>query len=269
MCVLFISTIAYNPSDLPVVMIRMDDVTQGWCEHATKAVISAVLGTDTPLSLGLIAAELNADKNFSEYLYEISKNDLIDVTSHSFEHQSFDDKNLSWQENDLYRAQELISDVTQKTPHAFLVPYSEFDSNTIQAVADNEDLFVFSAQCVWNLQYENTKLYCPDPLDVVAPNTIVNGVHMLSAGAVLGDVTAFTDFFAPASFTDCVGWIEAQIANQGFSVLMLHPVQFTTDKTCLNIVQEKLDVLVELIEYGKSRWQFMSLTDGAKYFTQS
>jgi hypothetical protein len=51
--------------------------------------------------------------------------------------------------------------------------------------------------------------------------------------------------------------------NQGFSVVMLHPVEFATGYDGLTLKAAKVQVLRDLIAYGRTRWQFMTFTDAA------
>jgi hypothetical protein len=62
---------------------------------------------------------------------------------------------------------------------------------------------------------------------------------------------------------EAINWIELQIENQGFSVVMLHPVEFAMTNACKNLNTEKLQILRDLFAYGRSRWQFRTFTDAA------
>jgi hypothetical protein len=57
------------------------------------------------------------------------------------------------------------------------------------------------------------------------------------------------------------------VENQNFSVVMLSPVEFTTSGDCATFDDDKIQILKELFEYGRSRWQFMTFSNAAVAIT--
>jgi hypothetical protein len=84
---------------------------------------------------------------------------------------------------------------------------------------------------------------------------------MLPAGAVLGGYGYWEDYVKDANLTEAITWIELQIEMQGFSVVKLHPVEFATTYGCDDLSPTKMQVLRDLIAYGRSRWQFKTFAD--------
>ena len=56
--------------------------------------------------------------------------------------------------------------------------------------------------------------------------------------------------------------------NQGFSVVMLHPVEFATDNSCAYLAPQKLSVLRQVLEYGKIHWNIQTYQDAAITISQ-
>lgn len=266
--VLFLQLIAAL-KELPVVIIRLDDV-QGWyCDTLTQTVVDTVIGMNTSISVGLIGEYLDTDEVIDSYLLSVSKNSLVEIVSHSYSHIVYGGESLDWQESDLQSASSMIKKVTNASPVSFIPPENSYDENTRTALIENS-MNLMSAQCTWNLEVPDTPITCNEGSQVVAPNIMWNGISMLPAGAVLGGMDYWEDFSKPASLDDAVAWIDAQITNQGFSVLMLHPQEFATDESsCDKVDEDKLQVLVDLINYGQNKWKFMTFQGAVSYYNSS
>ena len=257
----------YDPNDRPVVILRIDDVVTFFCEDAGLAAINAVINTKTPISVGIIAHGLRANKPLSRALAKLARNDYVEIMHHSYLHDDYTGNTYEWQMNDLLQGEDEIEVVTGRRPTTFAPPRNTYDDTTISVLRDHPELNLLSAQCSWRRDATGVPLFCNEGSAVVAPNISYEGLYMLPTGAVMGAAPYFKDFLEPASLEDAVGWMEAQIANQGFSVLMLHPLEFSKDETCTQIDEEKLSVLLEVIAYGQDKWQFMSFQQALEYYT--
>lgn len=202
----------------PSVIFRVDDVQAWWCEEIAKEVINTFLAQSTPVNLGIIGENLDQSASLSSYLASIAANPLLEMTTHSNTHISYMGKTVTWQRDDLRASIDMIISVTGVTPVSFITPYNEYDASTAVSLIA-ESMSIMSASCVWDrVSYE--PLYCLDGSNVVAPNIEWNGVFSLPAGAVLGGDDYWEDYNLPASVSDAVGWIEAQIgAYLGHSIL--------------------------------------------------
>lgn len=99
-------------------VIFFNSTLTGWCEEQSKESIQAVLDLNTPINVGLIGIGLDDSELLSEYLASIAENPLVEMVSHSYNHKSFRDKPLEWQEEDLADLNEMSNKVA-KVP-AFL-----------------------------------------------------------------------------------------------------------------------------------------------------
>mmetsp|Transcript_4374 Transcript_4374/g.7465 ORF Transcript_4374/g.7465 Transcript_4374/m.7465 type:complete len:351 (-) Transcript_4374:119-1171(-) len=264
-----------SPFDPPPVIIRLDDVTGGWCEEQSIAAMETAINLNTPINAGLIGVGLDTSELLVDYLGSIADNPLVEIVSHSYYHNSFEDKTLEYQVNDLKLLNDMANKLTNRIPMTFIPPRNEFDDNTILALQNNTDYHILSAQCNW-VPGTNTPEHCKSTetmnLNVVSPNIKVSDLYVLPTGAVLGDVAYWENYLLPASVENATAWIDAQIDNQGFGVLMLHPVEFATDSSCAVIAQEKIQVFADLIKSNTEtipggKWRFMLYHDAVEYLT--
>mmetsp|Transcript_352 Transcript_352/g.839 ORF Transcript_352/g.839 Transcript_352/m.839 type:complete len:517 (+) Transcript_352:48-1598(+) len=245
---------------LPTVSFRLDDVQAWWCEEIVKDVVDEFLAQGVPLNLGLIGnggSPLSSGGNIGTYLAGWATNPMIEMTSHSHTHVSYAANTLEFQTSDLKDGNDEMELVTGIRPTTFIPPLNEFNADTVTAMI-SENMDIMSPSCVWDTG--GVPLYCPAAANVVAPNIDYNGVDMLPAGAVLGDADYWTDFSRPADSALAIEWIERQIENQGFSVVMLHPVEFATSDAC-NVLNSKFTQLREVFAYGAGKWDFMTYSN--------
>lgn len=159
----------------------------------------------------------------------------------------------------------------------FIPPRNEFDDNTILAMQNNSDMHILSAQCNWRPGVSPpTTDHCVHTdlmnLSVVSPDIKVSDLYVLPTGAVLGDYAYWNNYLLPGSVSNATAWLDAQIENQGFGVLMLHPVEFALDSSCAVINEEKIKVLTDLIKSNTEtipagKWKFMLYHEAVEYLT--
>lgn len=259
----------WTASSLPVVILRMDDVAVRSCEDMAKAAIDAVLAKSTPINVGIISKDLTKSSNaaFATYIKTISDNNLVEIFSHSSSHNTYTEQDYAWQVNDMATAQDTLSGVTGVVPTAFSPPLNSFDGETLEAMISIEELKVFSAKCVWNLDISGEVTNCPSPSAVGAPGDfLVEGTYHLPAGAVLGNTAYWNNKIQPGNLSAAIQWIDNQILNQNFSVVLLHPSEFSTSTECVSVDTAKIEILENLIDYGAGKYQFMTFQDAVKYF---
>ena len=196
----------------PVVSFRLDDVQAYWCEDISRTVIDFFISENIPINVGIIGENLHLSDPMNSYLRNLASNPLIEMSSHSYYHDSFEGQPYSWQYDDIELNNLLITTVVRGQPNSFIPPLNEFDNNTMAAAKAN-GLNVFSAECTWSLTEPNTRVECKDINNVVAPDIIRDEVYMMPAGAVLGGSDYWNDYLLEASLEDAVNWIELQIGE--------------------------------------------------------
>jgi peptidoglycan/xylan/chitin deacetylase (PgdA/CDA1 family) len=194
------------------VSFRLDDVQAWWCIDIQRTVIDLFLAESIPVNLGIIGKNMNESTHVSSYLLGLAGNPLVEMASHSFWHESFEGQSYAWQHDDMDANNNMISSVTTETPRAFIPPRNEFDDNTVLA-ATASGMHVFSGECTWSLLVPNKTSECKNISNVVAPDIVRDGVHMLPTGAVLGGIDYWTDFLLNASLAEAIHWVELQIGE--------------------------------------------------------
>ena len=126
-------------STLPVVSFRLDDVQAWWCRDIQETIINVFLDEEIPLNLGIIGEELDISTSVSEYLLSIADDPLIEMTSHSLMHNSFEGKSYDWQYNDMSTNNNMITAVTGVTVNSFIPPMNEYDNTTINVSLQKRD----------------------------------------------------------------------------------------------------------------------------------
>ena len=202
-----------------MVSFRLDDVQSWWCEDIAETVMNLFISEGVPLNVGIIGEYLDQG-GIGSYLLSIVDDPLIEMTSHSFKHESFNGQSYTWQYGDMEDANTIIMQVTTSSVNSFITPYNEYDDTTIAAALDN-DMTVFSAECQWSLSEPNVVGYCKDDSLVVAPDIVRKGVNMLPAGAVLGGEGYWQDFLLDASLSEAINWVELQIGNSALRLVLL------------------------------------------------
>lgn len=235
---------------------RIDDVQAWFCSSILDDILAPFTSTNTPLSVGIIGINLNQDATVVSVLQGLKGNPAIQFVNHSFTHPSGGMPSLgdeTAQQNDLQQAQTMIKSVTGVTPDTFIPPENLYDANTQTAMA-NVGLVDMSSQCTWTGPGQEDN--CAEGSNVVWPKLTWQNIAMMPAGAV---IDSWTSFQTPASVATAQAWANAQIANQGFAVFMLHPQEFATDTNCTQLDTTKIGVLKDVISQGK--------TAGWKYYT--
>jgi peptidoglycan/xylan/chitin deacetylase (PgdA/CDA1 family) len=194
------------------VSFRLDDVQPYWCEDIYKTVIDLFIAENIPINLGIIGEYMDESATASSYLNGLAGNPLVEMSSHSFRHQSFENKNYTWQSTDMETNNNMITAVTTEVSNSFIPPRNEYDNTTILAAKAN-GMNVFSAECTWSLTVPNTPDHCKEIVQVVAPDIMRGGVYMLPTGAVLGGIDYWTDFLLNASLAEAINWVELQIGE--------------------------------------------------------
>lgn len=247
---------------VPVVW-RLDDVQAWYCSSILDDILAPFTSTNTPLSVGIIGTGLSDDSTVVSVLQGLKGNPNIQFANHSFTHPSGGMPSLGGeaaQQNDLQQAQTAIEGVTGVTPDTFIPPENLYNTDTQTAMA-NVGLVDMSAQCTWT--GPGAVDNCAEGSGVVWPKLSWENIAMMPAGAV---IDSWTDFTQPASVTTAQAWANAQIANQGFAVFMLHPQEFATDaSTCKQPDTTKIGVLQQVISQGKAAgWKYYTFDGMAK-----
>lgn len=185
----------------PIVSFRLDDVQAWWCKDVAEFVIDTFIEENVPVNIGVIGVDLDKS-SMGTFLAGISSSPFVEIESKSYQNIPYGGKSVSWQEADLKSANDMITGVTSKFPLGFIPPGNEYDESTATAMLAS-GISTLSAQC--------TAQYCTMGSDVVAPNLTWNGLTMLPAGAVMGNVSYWRDGTQSTTLAAAIASVESQI----------------------------------------------------------
>jgi peptidoglycan/xylan/chitin deacetylase (PgdA/CDA1 family) len=254
-------------------MIRLDNIQAYWCNGIAVELVNEILALGYPINLGVIGnggEALSADSYIAENMEEWATNPLVEITNAGYSFTSLSGQTLEFQMNDIAAGNEelMTAAVLDHSPITLIPPNGDWDGNTITAMK-SESMSIMSTYCIWDPENPGTPTWCPSGPDIKAPNVEVDGVCRLPAGAVLGDVSYWTDNSQPADLFSAVNWVWGQIDQQGFSVLQLKPIEFALDKrSCISMDEDKKKVLKDLLTYGKDQWDFSTFSRGCAAASQ-
>ena len=151
----------------------------------------------------------------------------------------------------------------------YIVPHYQYlDATTMPAMKDTSEvpsmsaLKIVSGRCAWS--HDGTTITHPGPYcladDEVSVTTGLtqDGIGRLPAGAVLGCEKEYFDSWGTVTDDTCaLAWMNAQIENQGFGILVLHPNEFSEQFGSA----AHYKVLDDVIAYAQDNWCPLTMTE--------
>jgi peptidoglycan/xylan/chitin deacetylase (PgdA/CDA1 family) len=202
------------------VAFRLDDIQDYWITPSQEAVIDIFKADQLPLTIGIIANAFGDDDTIVSYVQQSLQQSFqpplwdFEIANHGWNHEYFDTFTLSEQENLLSMA------IAKTTPllqpygftkfDTFIPPYNAFDSNTITALE------------LYNFKYMTSQTDIDLPPYVYAPG---QPFYHWPIGASTDNMDI--DYDQGVSWTLTLSQIQDQIANYGFSVVMMHPQEYS------------------------------------------
>lgn len=252
-----------NPT-APKVVFRLDDVQDWYCNEAQQEIIKvfadySIDGKSSPqgISMGIIGDIFGEDVAHVEKIQEIMANlgEHGEIISDSMTHEDFSEKTIEEQVRELEDFRELIGDTyfPEKEVRTFVAPFNAYSEDTTIPALQLTGYDILSGQCTPGFCYNQG-----DPTSNPA---------YLPAGASTGgwDVPYKIQ---PAS--EIFAEIQEQIEVNNWSVVMMHPFEFTKnapDDTRVN--PDAIETLKELIgmclDNGYEVVTYMELVDSVLY----
>lgn len=249
----------------PKVVFRLDDTQDWFCRDAQQDIIKvfadySVGGTSSPqgISIGIIGDYFGSDGNLVKEIQQqmIKLGDHGEVVSHSMTHdRDFSTKPYEEQVKELEDFRKKMNGedfFPEKEIRTFIPPENKYSHDTIAAL-EEAGYEILSGQC--------TSSNCKDPGDVSSTPAY------LPAGASTGGWGP-TLSIQPAE--KIFGEIQAQIDIEDWSVVMMHPQEFSTNAAtdCDIVNQDALDTLRRVIgmcrENGYELVTYMQLVDSVQ-----
>ncbi|NES64781.1 MAG: hypothetical protein F6K24_05720 [Okeania sp. SIO2D1] len=208
---------------VPKVVFRLDDVQDGYCNEAQQEIIKvfanySVDDKSTPqsISIGIIGNSFGKDVPHVEEIKEIMTNlgDRGEVVSHSMTHDDFRCKTIRQQVKELNDFKAIIGDTyfPDKTVRTFIPPLNQYCENTTIPAMTQAGYDILSAQC--------TEGFCYNEGD---PSS--NPAYLPAAASTGGWDGPYEIQPANTIFAE----IQKQIEKNNWSVVMMHPYEFTVN----------------------------------------
>jgi len=218
---------------------RLDDIQDGYCSEAQRAVISTFINNSIPLTIGVIAAFFNIqpypDTVLDDFIRTVATDgSKIEIASHGLYHNAsemYNEMPLEMQIEYLATSRAYIQgNITGIPPlTTFITPFDVYGSDTPSAMTATG--FSVLTSGLFNTN-------CP------IPNQVPPYLYLRYAATSLpNDVTTPV----PASTT--MSDVLYQIGLCGWAVVMLHPITYTENALCLSLNQSHFQELSILFSY--------------------
>eukprot|EP01114_Cavostelium_apophysatum_P002824 TRINITY_DN1252_c1_g1_i1.p1 TRINITY_DN1252_c1_g1~~TRINITY_DN1252_c1_g1_i1.p1 ORF type:complete len:518 (-),score=121.70 TRINITY_DN1252_c1_g1_i1:57-1610(-) len=214
----FISLISTSVTTTPncnCVVFRLDDIQDWWIVPAQTAIMDVFKAELTPISPGIIANAFGDDDTIVNYMKSGLKKSGWDfnIVNHGWNHESFPTFTKAQQKSLLQQALTKTlntlgsSGLTSIT--SFIPPFNDFNQDTI-TVLKELGFTSFSSQV---------------ELDA-APYVYSNSDFYRWPEAAQTSNNQIEDYYIGVPAATTLAQIKAQIATNGFSVVMMHPQEF-------------------------------------------
>lgn len=230
------------------IAFRFDDVQNGWLSFVQLEIIQKFRGQNIPLTIGIMGNELRG--YMATYVKEITNeaNSTIEIANHGWLHEDFTTIDKKTQSQLMQKTNKKIFEVTGKTPSIFIPPFNVFNNDTIKAMKENN--FTHFSSSVVNSQP-------PYPLKK-------SDLYHFPETATTGTISSELNLFEGLSHKETLKDIQASQNIFGFSVVVMHPQEFSiikngaySDQIDPNQIHE-LDLLINEIQKSNLKIVFLS-----------
>jgi len=192
------------------VAFRLDDIQDYFVTKGQIAVIKMFMEEGVPLSIGIIANEYGNDATITTFVESVLANVSFEkeLFNHGWIHEDFSTFTLSEQIDLLTRSNNKITQDLGMRPTVFVPPFNSFNDDTITAVT-SVGFTYFSAQDEIDLppyDLNNPSLW-HFPIGAQTNNEELPYFHPVPANLTYSDM-------------------KIQLARDGFSAIMMHPMEF-------------------------------------------
>ena len=208
------------------VIFRLDDIQDDWIDSGQVTLMDLFLSKDLPLSLGLIMNDIGNDPQIVDKVREGSQTGLFELALHGWNHVDYTKLGERVQESTLRLANQKMERIFGRSSDIFITPYGTFNDATLQAMTRNglkilssvffaednfdhgKSVFVANGKSNTNNNNNNAKL----------------GIYHLPATVAYKEEEG--NRFIKNSIESILATVDQNIAQYGYSVIMLHPQDF-------------------------------------------
>ena len=202
------------------VVFRMDDVQDYWVQAGQLAAMDLFLSKNQSLSLGLIMNAVGNDPQIVSKIQQGVQKGLFELGLHGWEHVDYTKLSEIAQESSLKQSNEKMQRIFSRTSNIFIAPFGIFANSTLQAM--NQSGFkILSSVFFAEDNFDHGK-------SVFVANGSNNnaklGIYHLPATVAYKEEEG--NRFIKNSIESILATVDQNIAQYGYSVIMLHPQDF-------------------------------------------
>ena len=230
------------------VAFRMDDIQNYWLLDPQLEVLETFKEYNVPLTIGVIGESFEG--YMANYIHNVtsSENSNIEIANHGWAHEYFSLLDKDQQSQIIKISNDRIFNETGLLPKIFYPPFGESDNSTLEVLREHNFTIMSS-----------TFGSSPPPYPLV-----ISGINHLPATALTADYVADTEMFQGLPHNETLTDIQNSQIKFGFSVVALHPQEFSmiengtyVDKTNPDQIHE-LVLLIKEIQKSKLKTVFVS-----------
>jgi len=242
--------------DCNCVAFRMDDVQDSFCRPAQIAIMEVFRQYGIKLDIGIIGYYFANDPEIVEYVKGAIADPCwsVEVFNHGYYHEDFSQLNYSVAYQRMSGAQTLIQQMTGILPTVFVPPYNLFNLDTVQVAVD-VGMTHFSSETD------------RDP----PPYTYVD-IWRFPMGAETAN-PYFLPYYEGVPHQVTFNEINNQLALYGWSVVMMHPQEFSMVDASGNYTTvvnasmiDELYALLDLVVANQNVFRTVHITEINEFF---
>ena len=215
---LLISSLSFNSYNIRAescecVAFRLDDVQDYYLDEVNMEIVKVFERKNASLTLGIVGNFFGQDKTLVSFLKDrIENNDTeLIVSNHGWNHEDFRRFNVNEQSILIAKTNQKINHILGVTPSTFIAPFDVFDNNTIVALRSN------------GIKYFSSFVdYDKGPYGALNESQVY---HFPSKATTSNNNDTF---WWGIKHTETFEQIKSSVQEYGFSVVQMHPYEFST-----------------------------------------
>ena len=194
------------------VAFRLDDVQDYYLNKVQIEIINTFQTNDTDLTVGIIGKYFGNDTMIVKFFKEkLRNNTSLEIANHGWNHEDFTSFEKQEQSQLIKKTNEKIFNILQVTTDGFIPPFNKINDNTIIALHENKIKYL-SANVTQDVPHNDTKQ---------------DALYHLPSTSSTGDLSSDNTSWYGINHKETLVQIQSSLINYGFSVVTLHPQEYS------------------------------------------
>jgi peptidoglycan/xylan/chitin deacetylase (PgdA/CDA1 family) len=239
------------------VAFRFDDIQEFWLHDVQLEMLETFREKDVPVTIGVIGNDFEG--YIASYIQNVtsSENSNLEIANHGWTHENFAVLDKDQQNQLIQKTNQRIFNVTGIMPKIFIPPMGEINNSTIEVLQENN----FTT-------FSGLLLTSPPPYPLV-----ISGAHHFPETALTAIYKAETQMFQGLLHNETLKDIQDSQEKFGFSVIALHPQDFSVIENEAHVDKVNQDQINELVllidEIQKSDLKIVFLNQISENFVKN